>query len=56
MLRGDKYNVIKILNRRQHISQVSVLDWEKKKKDLSMKTSIYFGLPKSKVRLDLYST
>lgn len=52
MLRGDKFKVIKILNRRQHISQVSVLDWKKKKK--RFKHEDYFGLLKSEVRLDLY--
>jgi len=54
MFERDKFKVIKILNRRQHTSQVSALDWKKKKKkDLSMKTSIpLFWAPevKSKIR------
>lgn len=42
--------VVKILNRRQHISQVSVLDWGKKE-DFNMKTSIpLFWAPKVKTK------
>lgn len=51
MFERDKFKVIKILNRRQHTSQVSALDW-KKKKDLSMKTSIpLFWAPKVKSKI-----